>query len=368
VRSPPLRLADRGSLRRPFRSLPLLLLLALSACQEEPLQPGTEPPDPDSIPRDQALGVVWEEVPGNPRMPLPDCPTWNCLGNTDPWVGRGPGGQQMAWYSSGGSLGGPVVGRALVTEDLRFLPDPAEAPVLALQEGVWDRYRETVSLRWDEAGQSWTLWYLGYAVSFFDDPALGQMTTTDPRGISWERPAAPIYRPEPGGWDFAFLSGPTFIETPAGEWRLYYTGAGTTVGIGLLRSNDRGATWEPHPDNPVFQRDLDSWDQGLLEPTVLLVNGLYHMWYAGYREPLDLERTPISIGLATSPDGITWTRSPHNPVLGPGAPGSWNDLRVVSPHVTLEADGSLLLFGHGQALAGIGRSLGEIGVWRSRTR
>jgi hypothetical protein len=36
--------------------------------------------------------------------------------------------------------------------------------------------------------------------------------------------------------------------------------------------------------------------------------------------------------------------------------------------VTREADGSLLLFGHGQARSGIGRSLGEIGVWRSRGR
>lgn len=270
--SPGLRPAGVGAPLRPLRAvfLPLVLalsalVLALSACEHEPLEPGTNPPDPDSIPR-EALGVIWEEVPGNPRMPLPDCPTWNCLGNTDPWVGRGPGGQRMAWYSAGGSLGGPVVGRALVTEDLRFIPDPANAPVLALQEGVWDKHRETVSLRWDEPSQRWTLWYLGYETSFLEDPALGQMTTTDPRGITWERPAAPIYRAEPDGWDFAFLSGP------------------------------------------------------------------------------------------------------RNPVLGPGAPGSWNDLRVVSPHVTREADGSLLLFAHGQARSGIGRSLGEIGVWRSRVR
>jgi hypothetical protein len=39
------------------------------------------------------------------------------------------------------------------------------------------------------------------------------------------------------------------------------------------------------------------------------------MWFSGYKEPLDVEETPIYIGLATSQDGFICERSLHNPVL-----------------------------------------------------
>lgn len=42
------------------------------------------------------------------------------------------------------------------------------------------------------------------------------------------------------------------------------------------------------------------------------------MWYLGYQEPLDLSSTPISIGLATSDDGITWTRHESGPDAASG--------------------------------------------------
>ena len=327
-------------------------------------------PDHESVPAEEALGVVWTEVPGNPLIPLPDCPAWNCLGMTDPWAGRDKDGDLLMWFSAGGNLGeGPVVGRARVSAGLSAVLDPLEAPVLTLEDDVWDRYRETVSLRLDDDGEAWTMWYLGYSVSFFDDPAIGQMRSANSAGTNWIRAAEPIYRPKPDGWDFAFVTGPTFVEAPDGEWRIYYTGAGTTVGIGLLTSNDEGITWTPHPDNPVFERDLASWDQGIFEPSVLYTGepGRYMMWYSGYEEPLDLESTPIYIGLATSTDGITWERSEYNPVLGPAAPEAWNGLRVTSPHVVVDEDGSLLMFAHAQDMGSIGTSLGLLGVWRSET-
>jgi len=324
-----------------------------------------QPPDPDSIPLEEVLGVVWEELPGNPLLPIPPCPDWHCLGLTDPAVHSLPNGGYQLWFSTGGDLGGPVVGRGLLDESLAFRLEPGDGPVLELRDGRWDRYRETVDARWDPEAGRWTLWYLGYETSFFDDPAFGQIRSVDVEGVVWKESVAPIYRPAPEAWDHAFITSPHFLEMPDGEWRLYYAGAGTTIGIGILRSFNRGESWEPHPDNPVFERDLEGWDQGILHGMVRRVGGRYLMWYSGYQEPLDLDATPIYVGLAISDDGIQWQRSPHNPVLGPGSSGSWNDLRVVSPYVVQEEDGSLLLFAHGQSRADIGRSLGLLGVWRS---
>ena len=345
-------------------------LLLVAACSPSPSDTGTDPGDPDrdAIPPEEALGVVWEEVTGNPLLPLPTCPDWHCLGQTDPSVHPVPGsaaGEYRIWFSTGGDLGGPVVGRAVLDDRVNLRLEPADRPVLELRDDRWDRYRETVDVRWDPEEERWTLWYLGYETSFFQDAGLGQIHSLDPDGTVWDESPAPIYQPEEGGWDHAFITSPHFVETPEGEWRLYYAGAGTTIGIGILRSFDRGQTWEPHPDNPVFERDLEGWDQGMLHGMVRQVGRRYLMWYSGYEEPLDLDSTPIYVGLALSDDGVRWERSPHNPVLGPGSPGSWNDLRVVSPYVVKEEDGSLLLFAHGQSRADIGRSLGLLGVWRS---
>jgi MYXO-CTERM domain-containing protein len=54
----------------------------------------------------------------------------------------------------------------------------------------------------------------------------------------------------------------------------------------------------------------------------------FFMWYPGKRSPT----TGFSLGLATSPDGKVWTRSPNNPVMTPPVPalGKGDDLGVES--------------------------------------
>ena len=103
----------------------------------------------------------------------------------------------------------------------------------------------------------------------------------------------------------------------------------------------------------------------ILEQAVVYANGQYYLWYSGWRGELKPD-TAISIGLATSPDGTHWTRHAQNPVITPGAPGSWNDLRVLAPDVVVLADGSLLMAAYGQAKKNIGREAGYIGFWSSR--
>ena len=326
-------------------------------------------PTLESIGDADPLGLVWEEVEGNPLIPLPDCPTWHCLGQTDPWVIQGPRHWNI-FFSAGGDRNGPVIGRGDLFADFSLFLNPSDGPILSSDDqpaDAWDQYRETVSILWDQDRDRWLMWYLGYSISFFDDPGFGQIISDD-EGQTRAPSPEPIYRPDPDGWDFAFITGPTIMVTSEGQWRLYYSGAGTTIGIGVLLSDDQGQTWTPYEGNPVFERDLQSWDEGVLEVSVLEHQGQFYMWYTGYLEPLDLETTPMYIGMATSPDGFEWERSPHNPVLGPNAPGTWNDLRIVSPQVILDDDGDFLLFAHGQSQAIIGRAMGQLGVWRSRPR
>jgi predicted GH43/DUF377 family glycosyl hydrolase len=248
---------------------------------------------------------------------------------------------------------------------LHVLP---EAPVIGVgAEDAWDRYIETPTVR--QTGDTLTMWYLGYSKPGFGAPAIGQMTADDATGTAWSRPDGPIYRAAPGAWDSQLLTGPTVVHGPDGVWRLYYAGFGMSNGrmrngIGLLTSRD-GRHWVADANNPLFEAQPGAWDDEILEQAVVYANGQYYLWYSGWRGELKAD-TAISIGLATSSDGIHWTRHQRNPVITPGAPGTWNDLRVLAPDVVVAPDGSLLMAAYGQSKRDAGREAGFIGFWSSR--
>ena len=54
------------------------------------------------------------------------------------------------------------------------------------------------------------------------------------------------------------------------------------------------------------------------------------MWYTGY------DGTSWRIGYATSLDGIVWEKYHANPVLGPGASGTWDGDGVAHPAVLFD--------------------------------
>ncbi len=319
---------------------------------------GTAPPPADGF------GVAWSAAGTQPALAARPCPNVDCFGMGDPALGRLADGSLAVWYTGGGTSGGPFLLRSRLDATLAPTRQP-DAPLLAIAApGTWDRFAETPSLAPDSASGHWRMAYLGYADTGFVAPAIGVMLSADSAGTTWSRPAAPAYRPTSGAWDGVFVTGPSVARGPDGVWRIWYAGAGTTVGIGLLTSPD-GVTWTAHPDNPVFERRLGQWDEATLEPCVRWLRGRWWMWYSGYREPLD-SGTRIGIGLAVSDDGVHWTRVGDGPVLGPGPAGAWNDLRVLAPDVIVEPDGSLLMTAYGQKTTDPGQSLGSIAFWRSR--
>lgn len=168
-------------------------------------------------------------------------------------------------------------------------------------------------------------------------PAGGPYTTievrlrTSPDGVTWSTPTTVLTPGAPGQWDDAGV----YVDSvmfDGGVFKMWYTGRQTVPStknaIGYATSPD-GITWTKDAGNPILTSTPSSWDaQFVREASVVKVGSTYHMWYAGTNA-----WPAFRIGYATSPDGIVWTKHPANPVLLPGAPGSWEDATVYNPQV-----------------------------------
>ncbi len=96
--------------------------------------------------------------------------------------------------------------------------------------------------------------------------------------------------------------------------------------------------FSPSENNPVFRgTGTDTWDKQIRERGYILVeDGIYKMWYTGY----NLERSDsMSLGYATSGDGINWTRYSDEPIFS----DKWTEDVFVIRH-----DGLYYMFAEGR--------------------
>lgn len=71
--------------------------------------------------------------------------------------------------------------------------------------------------------------------------------------------------------------------------------------------------FQPYAKNPVFTAQEGAWDTKIRERGwIMKGKKQYRMWYTGYDGD---KRSRKLLGMATSADGIHWTRSPKNPLL-----------------------------------------------------
>ena len=104
---------------------------------------------------------------------------------------------------------------------------------------------------------------------------------------------------------------------------------------------DKNQWLEPQP----WERDIDAPclslgtagqfdDTHIFAPCVALENGRYYMWYSGSRGEVDLR--VFALGLATSDDGLHFTRHPAAPVCT-----LMTDHSILTPTLVRHPDGSL---------------------------
>jgi predicted GH43/DUF377 family glycosyl hydrolase len=264
-------------------------------------------------------------------------------------------------------------------------------PVLSPSEGTWDSWQVLLpSLHYD--GSTYHMWYSGRSQDA--NFRIGYASSSD--SVHWTKRAEPVLTPGPtGSWDAATVSHCTVLKEGS-VYMMWYRGFGLEGGgIGLATSSD-GIAWSKHPNNPVmtpskidekglvypwvirvatefkmwyscrsatgplkiclatspdgvtwtkvsavFAPSTTGWDAGApYAPNVLFDGNAYGMWYSG----CDKNGDKCQIGFATSKDGKSWTRAKGNPILGPSPPGSWDSYDSVDNQGILQIGNDFKLY------------------------
>jgi len=106
-------------------------------------------------------------------------------------------------------------------------------------------------------------------------------------------------------------------------------------------STAQSSMWIRHKDNPIFPAVDGTWmESQTANPDLLRIGDQYFMYFRGQQGGHD------RIGLATIPrsdfDGHTWRIKP-NPVIDIGPPGSWDETHVLDPASAL-VNGKVFLY------------------------
>jgi predicted GH43/DUF377 family glycosyl hydrolase len=203
-------------------------------------------------------------------------------------------------------------------------------------------------------GSSFLMWYSGEDDQHVDN--IGLAMSTD--GISWVR-----YGQNPvlgvgavGEWDSSSVMEP-WVIFENGEYKMWYSGRKVanrtliTYEIGYApRYSDR-IHWVKHAANPVLAASSSAAfdDQYVFRPLVLSADSPYQMYYrARSRKGMTSDWSHYT-GLASSSDGVHWTKRGSPIAIPPSRSGS-------------DANGG----GVGGVRRGVGGIRRDVGVFRRR--
>ena len=167
-------------------------------------------------------------------------------------------------------------------------------------------------------------------------------------GINWTvSPNNPVLTPgSNGSWDDMAVAGAVVFKDENG-YKLYYSGWSDPTSlwhIGLATSSD-GINWVKHSNPVLFANGGQEFQ--LAPSSIIKIENVYYLYYTGRNLP------NLDIRLATSPDGINWTKYSANPILSYDQ--SWEGLGVYTPTV-YKLNNSFVMIYMNQSGTGFGKA------------
>jgi len=285
----------------------------------------------------------WVKSPVNPILSLGRAGEFDAQNVFAPAIVK-EDGRYFLFYSGGPS--GPANGGEFVRYQLGVATSAdgehftkSGAPLLPL--GERDNFHCTPALLRNPDASLYKIggrWQMVYCGNRADDVELA--TSND--GLHWQKDErSPIYRK---------AYAPNIVQL-ADEVRMYCvhkpepdaTGKAAPWEIHLATGRDPFSL-KPHAKNPVLTVS-QQWEEGaLFYPYVLRENETWVMFYAAYwaNQADKIQRT--AIGIATSADGITWTKHAGNPVVTPTLSSSYDSHYTSSQSVIPDGDGYTMFY------------------------
>ncbi len=158
-------------------------------------------------------------------------------------------------------------------------------------------------------------------------------------------PTNPVFRPD-GAWNCGrAIDAEVFLHE--GKYFLYYAtrDPGFKIqmqGVAVTSENttfNREEWTHLSKDGPMLKPELP-WEGECIEAASLIRrNGILYMFYAG-----GYNNAPQQVGVATSTDGVKWTRLFNEPFLPNGKPGEWNQSESGHPAIFDQGKRTYLFF------------------------
>ncbi len=262
---------------------------------------------------------------------------------------------------------------------ITLTPTPTSAPSLFAITGDGPVIRHGRGSEWDArfTDPGAVIYHDGMFHMFrngsLDSPGKVAVThMTSPDGLTWFQPTSgPVFTDE--GIDYVGFSlrVNSVVVMADDTWALYFSAsAGDTYTfsrsvIGRATAPSPEGPWMADAEPVLLPGAKGAWDGfGVTSPSVVTVGDETWMYYEGYGAP-----GTHAIGLATSPDGITWTKydvlrtyvtalAESDPVFENGLTGEWDDLLVGAPYVIQNEDGFVMVYRSQKDYLGNGTALG----------